>query len=148
MSPVDFFADGKHTPVETIPAFRRIFVQTRLVFVKLIIFPVFRIGDVGHHHVRARKDALFPAPVVQRLQGRSRGDVHVMQIKARNGDHPEPESAVQYARRQELYDHLKGVYDMETNEAEQARKKQEAENALREQVKQELASASASANPS
>ena len=56
--------------------------------------------------------------------------------------------AVQYARQQELYDHLKGVYDMETNEAEQARKKQEAENALREQVKQELASASASANPS
>ena len=51
-SPVDLFADGERPVVQTIPAFRRIIFQTRLVFVKPIIFPVLRVGNVGHHHVR------------------------------------------------------------------------------------------------
>lgn len=56
--------------------------------------------------------------------------------------------AVQYARQQELYDHLKGVYDKETQEAEHAKQQADAEQALREQVKQELASSSSASSAS
>ncbi|MPM79438.1 hypothetical protein SDC9_126471 [bioreactor metagenome] len=89
--PVNGFADGEHAPGEAVPAAGGILVQTRFVVIQLIMLPVLDIGHIGHQNVGPGQNSRFAAPVVQRLKrGRGR-DVHIVKIKPRRRDHPQPE---------------------------------------------------------
>ena len=80
-------ADGGNAPLEATTAKRRILVETRLAGVELVVGAIARLRDVWHDHVSAGEKSLFAPFWIKRLKSCRGGDVHIVQIKARSGDH-------------------------------------------------------------
>ncbi len=51
------------------------------------MLPIFRIGHVGHNHIRPRKNPLLPSVVRKRLQRGRSGNIDIMQIEPGHGNH-------------------------------------------------------------
>ena len=75
------------TAIEAMATQRCVFVQTGFVRIEPVNLAPTHIRDIGHKHIRTREHAALASVVRQRLQRRRCGDVHVVQIKARDGDH-------------------------------------------------------------
>ena len=88
----DVLADRRQTTVESVSERFGVLIEIRLVRIKLIAAPVLHVRHVRHDDIRAGQNAQLASVILQGLQGRRRGDVDVVEIEARHGDHLESEA--------------------------------------------------------